>query len=352
MHPNFYHWHSRSDLKTDVSLLNTRWDAAAALAKEVKRADIIDMSRMLLFEEPVDGFASRLTSAILSADPTFPPEKNAALLRVMSAAVAWSALEEPSHIADSIALGMHAGQSSLGRSSPVCADVLKRGTEYLASESDRVRPLEMYSARRTAAVRLKAEMAALKTAADQNNAQLVGKTSGTVASELIKTLDEQAEACQVAFERLAEETQFLWWTVNGRSPMVGRSRRELAPSEYALVAASEAAERVTVLPPATSTEALIEEALSQCAKREKRTTLGGILAADTVRVLRPSSEGTGMGCLLPVSTLLHSRNGAGIVEQESFSLLGMKPDVEVSPAAIAIQFYRELMFVRSLAELE
>ena len=104
MHPHFYHWHARAELKPDTAILETRWKAAAEFAEDISAADICALLRLVVFPGAEPEFAKRFSEALVKLEPTFPPEGNAELLRVMATAAVYSQMDEPSSKADAIAL--------------------------------------------------------------------------------------------------------------------------------------------------------------------------------------------------------------------------------------------------------
>ena len=59
MHPNFFHWHARAELKPDVTILEPRWNAAAKFAEKLSVADICSLLRLVLFSGAEPEFAKR-----------------------------------------------------------------------------------------------------------------------------------------------------------------------------------------------------------------------------------------------------------------------------------------------------
>jgi hypothetical protein len=128
MHPHFYHWHARAELKPESGMLESRWEAAAQFAGLLSVADIYSLLRLVVFQGAEPEFSTRFTNALVKAEPTFPLDRNTELLRVMAAATVYSRLEKPSEIANAMALGLHAASFPLGRVEPVCQDVMARGS--------------------------------------------------------------------------------------------------------------------------------------------------------------------------------------------------------------------------------
>lgn len=333
MHPHFYHWHARAELKPETAILEPRWKAAAEFAENTSAADICALLRLAVFPGAEPEFGKRFTEALIKREPTFPPENNAELLRVMATAAVYSQMAEPSNEADAIALGLHAAAFQVQRIQPVCNDVMNRAAEYLGQESERVRPKTSNGAR------FKALKDAVKDAdwKDPESAKLVA--AGVV--ELGDVLG-----------RLTEESQFLWWLVGRRSPALNLRRDKLTREAYALAAAAEAAERVTLLPPSGSVESLLDEALAQCCETKRaRAPLVEFIDAATQESVKGAASASAVLDLTPLTSMLAARRSGGKADTKTLKQLRIPPRTEASPEEAARQYFRELMFLRALSEL-
>jgi hypothetical protein len=351
MHDNFYHWHGRAELKPDVEILKSRWNAAAKFAEKISETDLLALLVLVLFPGAEPGFAKRFTTALVKAEPTFPPTNNAELLRVMAAAAVYSRLAKPSVIADAFALGLQAAAFPEGRIRPVAEDVLKRAEEYLVAESERVRPAISVNLDK-AEKQMESHLTALKNAVEANNPIEVGKATEAVTRGVLGNLKESHEQCAAAIGRLSEESQFLWWILGRRSPLLKAGRGELSTEAYALSAAAEAAARVWVLPPATSVEALIGEALAQCGNDARASTsLLELIAAGRVQPPAMKADAADLLKLVPIAALVVEQHNRGKVDAGWFKKLAVRQKTKVTPIQAARQYFRELTFLRALEEL-
>lgn len=334
MHPNFYHWHSRAELKPDTTILEPRWNAATKFTEGVSVTDICSLLRLVLFPGAEAEFAKRFSAALVKLEPTFPPEGNAELLRVMATAAVYSQMDEPSNEADAIALGLRAASFPLGRIQPVCKEVMERAGEYLATESERLRPTP----------KLESDFQALKTATE---------TEGWETDEnATKLLGDALVELGETMGRVAEENQFLWWLVGQQSPLLKQHRKKFMPQDYALVAAVEAAARVTLLPPPESVESLLNEVLSQCGKDPDTSMLLieaiGIPSTDLVKAEKV--DGLAVELTPIIGTLAILRAG-GKADAKGMKHLHLSPKLKSSPLATANQYFRELMFLRAIEQI-
>lgn len=336
MHPHFYHWHNRVELKPETTaLLQARWDAAAKFSEELSGEDACSLLRLALFGTVTSEFAKRFSEALVAQEPTFPLEENVEMLRVMAAAALYIQMETESAEADAVALGLAAAGFHPDPSQPVCKDLAPRAAEYLESESERMRPTPKVAGDYRA---LKKATEATDWASNPEAPQLVGKA----VLELGDTMG-----------RIAEENQFLWWLLSRRSSHLSLRREKMAAKEYALVAAAEAAERVALLPPPACVESLIDEVLSQCAKATNvALPLADVVDAANIGGLSAVTAGAELGELCPLQGLLGVRRAGGKVDAASLEKLSIPEKLKVSPTEAAKQYFRELMFLRALAQLD
>lgn len=335
MHPHFYHWHNRVELKPESTVLQARWDAATKFCTEFSGDDASSLLRLALFGTVEPEFAKRFSEALVAQEPTFRPEDNTESLRVMATAALYSKMEKGSVEADAVALGFVAAAFQPDRIQPVCKELGIRATEYLASESERVRPIPSIEGD----YRSLAKATETGDLADNPEAtQLVSKA----VLELGETMG-----------RIAEENQFLWWLLGRRSSLLNARRDKLSSKEYALLAGAEAAERVALLPPPASVGALIDEVLSQCTKATNTAVpLAEFIDAANIGSLSAATEGAEVGALCPLKGVLEVRRAGNKVDGASLEKLGIPAKLKVSPTEAATQYFHELMFLRALAELD
>lgn len=352
MHPNFYHWHGRAELKPELAILEPRWNAAAQFAEKLSAAAIRSLLRLVLFPGAEPEFAKRFSESLVKLEPTFPPERNAELLRVMAAAAVHSQMDVPTDIADAIALGLQAAAFPQGRIEPVCQDVMTRAAEYLVVESERVRPAIYAGTLENAEKQVETHLAALKKAVEDNTLPEIGKATEVLGRGMLVGMKHTHQQLGEVIGRLAEESQFLWWLVGRRSSALNTRRELLTAETYALPAAAEAAERVALLPPAASVESLLDDALAQCRKggRASMPLADLIDAADANWVQHVASAVTAPE-LTPLAALLAKRRADGKLHANLLKQLRISPKMEVTPTEAARQYFRELIFLRAAEEI-
>ena len=233
MHRNFYHWHSRAEFKPDVSILESRWNAAEKFAQELSATDVCSLLRIALFPIGESEFARCFSAELVKAEPTFPPDKNAELLRVMATAAIHSQLEEASNVADALSLGLQAADFPQDRIEPICPDIMISSGKYLVEESERIRPQIDSRNLGQASEDTKNYLSSLEKAFEGNNPQEMGKATEQLGRSLLGAIKKSHEELGGIIDRLAEESQFLWWLVGRRSPSLNAQREKLSPAEYA-----------------------------------------------------------------------------------------------------------------------
>lgn len=333
MHQNFFHWHSRAELKPDTTHLEKRWDAATKFAEKLSPSDLGWLIQIALYRSTNPEFTRRFSAHLVKIEPTFPPEKNEELLRIMASATLYSQMEKESATADSIALGLRASAFLPERIQPVSTELMERASEYLASESERIRP----------APDLDGAFNTFETAKDDETPD-----SDDFLTLIANGLLELGQTMR----RISEENQFLWWLLGRSSPILKKRREKITPSEYAFAVASEAASRVVMLPPPSCAEALIDEALTHCEKQtSSSTTLLDLISAADLNLLKITSSVALPREIVPLTSLLVVRRDSGKVVAKDLQNLKMPTKFKLSPNGAANQFFHELMFFRSIEEL-
>lgn len=352
MHPNFFHWHARAELKPEVAVLEPRWNAAVKFSEDLKGPDVCSLLKLVLFPGAEPEFAKRFTEALVKAEPTFSPANNAELLRVMATAAVYELLEDPSKVADAVALGLQAANFPASRGEPVCQEIMTRAAQYLVAESERVRPRIYVDTLTKAEKQAEAAFASLKAAAETDSPQEMGKAAEAMGRGVLMAIKESHQQLGDVIVRLTEESQFLWWLIGRRSSALNVCRELLSSETYALPAAAEAAERVAILPPAASIESILDETLSQCGKKSAPSLTLAELVANVDANWAQSVATSAMACeLTPIASLVAMRPKSGKLDVNSIRKFGMTPKMKFTPSEAARQFFRERLFLRALDKL-
>lgn len=351
MNQNFYHWQTRAGFTPDVSILEPRWNAAAKFVKKPSPGDILSLLRLILFPGAEPEFAKRFSEALVREEPTFPPDKNAQLLRVMAAAGVHSLFEKPSSVADALALGLQSAAYPDGRIAPICADVMIRSAEYLDGESERLRPEIDAGVLEETEKQTEGHLAALKQAVEANTPSEVGKATAALGRGVIAAIKESHKQLGGVIGRLTEESQFLWWLIGRRSPSLKRRREQLSGKEYAFPAAAEAAERVNLLPPPASVPSLIDEVLSQCKGGNAQALLSDLVGSADVDWLQAEVSIPPAPELTPLAALLAERKANRKLSAAALKKIRILAKTKATTVEVSRQYFKELMFLRAIEEL-
>jgi hypothetical protein len=352
MHPNFYHWHARAEMKPETTVLEPRWNAAAKLAEKLSASDVRSLLLLVLFPGAEPDFAKRYTVELVKLEPTFLPTGNAELLRVMATAAIYSRMDKPSPAANAVALGLQAAAFPKARIEPVSQDVMTRASKYLSEECERIRPKIYAGVLERAEKQNDGLFAALKRASETNNPAELGKATESFGRGVLAAVKESHKQLGEVIGRLTEESQFLWWLIGRRSPFLNKRREELSAAAYCLPAAAEAAERVGLLPPAASVESLIDATLAQCTKGERdSTSLGDLISSADPTWVQRVAHTPEVSDLTPIASLLGASSQKGKLTAESLKRFGISARMKFSPFEVAEQYFRELMFIRALEQL-
>ena len=225
-----------------------------------------------------------------------------------------ASFEEGSNEADAFGLGLRAANFPAKRVQPVEPEILALGEKYLTEEASRLRPNDF----------------------------------DTASTEVGKELTNRVE-------QLAEECALLWWVLVEYSDALNRPINKLAPEEYALTAAAEAAKRTVTLPPPPSIGPLLARALQSCKTAEKKLVLSDyIKAADSAWRTAHVKSVSVADCadLSPISIMLEKAEELGSTASALKAVTklcpGLKGELVLPPAQAAQQLYNELLFLRSL----
>jgi hypothetical protein len=181
--------------------------------------------------------------------------------------------------------------------------------------------------------------------------------------EARKTAQEElAEALHENYgqklQRLAEETGLLWWLLGGYSSAQKLKTDDVDNVAYALIAASEAAERTQLLPPPPSIYAILGRAIAPCKVTKNHFSLKEFVnAADATWRNKFVAAHPAPDCadFVPFVTALAKTEEAGstgiLAKALPKTCPGVAANSSLTPSEAAGQLYNELMFLKALAIL-
>ena len=354
MHPHLIDWFRNVHIHPDSSVVEKRWKTAQKYADTLDVSSICSLLRIFLFSKIDQAEKEGFEKSLLLLDKEFPIAGNAEELRLMAGVVMVATFEEGTRLGDAFALGIRAASMCGRRLDPVQPEIVAESAKYLQVEAERQRPIDFNERPLTPNSALSDLFKAIRGAGDDDEALEAAESA--YQNELESLIQTSHDILGKQIRRLAEESALLWWVVNEYSSSLDCRTSELAASEYAIVAATEAAERTHLLPPPRSAKALLTRALKPCKKKATATfTLEQLLSAT------PASS---RNSLVKTLRLEHCKDLVplltGLIKTEEFGSAtaaaqvleklsqGFDSSYLLSPPQAAFCAYCELMFIKAL----
>jgi hypothetical protein len=345
-------WLRQLRMTADSALATKRWNLAEALAKNASRTDVIVFLRVFLFPSVAEQYATELTTRFLKIDNEFTGSNNLDEVRLV-AGLTMIASKGDAHrqqVAEAFGLGLRAAVFPSHRCNPVQKAIVEEMRDYLENRSNELRPNNFE-----------------RLLEDESLADLVATVTGEPTANVTtqngsshRALANYVKSNYVApLQRIAEESAVLWWMVGKYSSSLDKRTSELHSDDYALIAASEVAERMQISPPPPSIAAVIHCALSSCkAARKRKATLFTIVAAadKTWRGKFLSSRTTNdTADLVPICAALSKIEDHPDMPAFSKALAKACPnvasDLDLTPPAASLQLFNEIVFLKALAKI-
>jgi len=357
MHKDTIDWYRQLNLTSDATLAAKRWDTANKVAEKLTRTRIVELLRLYLFPQVNSDFAQKFTSELKDFDIEFPGDENTPELRLMAGLVAVTTFGAPSHVATAFALGIRAASFPRDRVQPIEPAIIAESEKYLRTETNRLHSDDFATDGSDLKKGLNARLKAIADAVATGDAAKIVATEEAYRKSVIGAISESNARISGHLQQLAEESSMLWWVVSEFSDAFQKPVTDLAAQEYALAAASEAAQRTRLLPPPPCIGPLIDRALKPCKPGKKQPVF-----ADYLEATKPDWRATQVKLLsvadcrdlVPFCVALEKTEELG----EAASALkvlsklcpGVSGEMPLPPTDAAQQFYAELIFLRALAE--
>jgi hypothetical protein len=345
MHQLLIDWLKRIHLTADTALATKRWKLAETLAEKISRKELLQLMRAFLFSPAPPELIQTLTEQFLKIDPEFPASKNVEDVRLMAGIVMVVAFSQRTLDADAFALGIKAAAFPQQRCKPAQTDIIGEAMKYLEAKAEAARPSD-FDDRGTVAKKLEAFGEAINDDEARKTAQ----------DELAKTLHENYGQ---KLQRLAEETGLLWWLLGGYSSALNLKTEEIDNVAYALIAATEVAERTQLLPPPPSIYAILGRAIAPCKATKNHFTIKEFVSAANAawrNKLATAHPAADCADFVPFMTALVKTEEAGgtstLAKVLPKSCPGVAANSSLTPSEAAGQLYNELMFLKALATLD
>ena len=358
MHAHLIEWLRGVHLHPDSKLAEQRWNAAKRAAQGLSQSSIAKLLRLFLYPEPATDDIAWLTNLLLKHDSEFPVTKNQEEIRLIAGIIMVTAFEKSSTVADAFSLGLRAGSFPEQRTMPAHPEILSEADKYLRAEAERMRPstfeVKIENAEKKLGTSYKA-MRDSEAAGDTTKTQTARSAYHKAVAEAVA---ENNKDIQGQIRRLAEESAMLWWLVGEYSSTLSSGTSALTAVSYALVAASEAADRTRILPPPPSVEALLTRALGNCKGESENAPISEYLTATTSDWCARQSGAVNLVntvSLVPLNAALLKYVESGDAEIAVKTMVnlcpGVKAEMSFSPPDVAHQFYHELMFLKTMTLL-
>ena len=336
----------------DTSLAERRWTMAEKWTEDLTRARVIELLRLFLYSKTDPVAVQRVTDELLDLDKEFPVSENTEEVRLVAGLAMAARFEEPTNYSDAFALGLASAEFPVGRTHPVQPGIVTVSREYLLTEARRMRPGDSVDSAseivKTLNTRSKALEEAEKTEDDAKIQQALASYRKSVAS----TIGDSYTALSNRVSQLSEESDLLWWVLSEYSSGLEKSFNDLHVASYAIVAASEAADRTSILPPPTAIFSLLSRVLRTCKPSKKKLTVMDFLQGVPGDWRAKFVKSVVGDCtdLTPLTTALVKTEELGISAAMSFTekYFGINGNSELAPAEVAHQVYKELVFLQAL----
>lgn len=358
MHPHIIDWLRDTEINPDAALATKRWSLAKKFGDKVGRAEAIDLLRAFVCDSPDDATIERLTSGFLAIDQEFPATKNTEVVRVVAGIVMVTKFSGSSYEADAFALGLLAASFQNHRNGLAQPAILTESESYLHQESLKVRPDEFDASAGTAEKKIGAAHRTLRESEGTPDEAARQAAASAYHKSISGAILDAEERLTAKLRHLAEESSIAWWILGEYSDLLGKPVSSVSADQYSLAAASEAAQRTRLLPPPPSIKPVLARALRSCRKPSKaQFNIEHYLGQDISWTSNYLKAINAADCveLVPVTTALRKMveldDAAAVAKALPRLCPGVPRTASLTPAMMALQFYNELMFVRSLNEL-
>lgn len=363
MHKDFADWYRKVHIEPKADDLEKRWLAIEAFHQEVTADDMCDAARVFFGLTPKDGdFLERYRQEFKDVDSAFAMHENQAELQVLAGATLANHFGAGDGWATAAALSLVCGACEGGRKSlvPEIVDLARRSLrEYSAS---------LRSARKksvVAALDVNDKVQNLKTVLSNGggNFQSLQGPLMDVIQPLTKAVNAIAAWARHAgtVENLRqEESDILWWLFGERSRDLEVPFAEMKAPSGCLVGAKEVADLTRVLPGPFGVEAYLHKMLALAhPDLDGTVSLSDAVMASPLEWLGRFGAHKGADSvvdLCPVHLAAQKcveGGGRKTMWPGPFQTVsGLKATIKLKPLDLAMQAYRERLFVDALDRLQ
>ena len=356
MHRDFGTWLREVDFPAGgTSKTNERWEGAKDLVNKARSPEIEGMLRILHQSRvPVTKETLESTVGSFSAhDPSFDARKHKRELEMLCGATLSYIIETDDSYALASAISIKTASFLDQRRTILPVDIVHRAESSISRhiEDNRDRPdLEKIGKKAIKDVSFANAIATLQSGDDSESlqkamssaaadVQVAIQSANVILKELVQTFGEH-------FKRHDEETQILWWLLNGRSVDLGKPFDKLTIEERTLAAPKELEDLIQVAPGPNSITSLLQRA---GIKPSPKKTIASIITGNDLAWLEKLVEDLEPSSLcLPVHLAIKKQveNGKGDEWVANWSKVAqVDASATFSPLDVAHHFYYERLLI-------
>lgn len=364
MHPDFADWYRRVEIDPKSDDLQKRWQGIEAFHLKATRSDLTNVTRVFFGLTPRDeNFLAKYRAEFKATDDVFPMRYNGAELQVLAGATLARNFGGGEEWAAAAALALACGASGGARKAPV-PEIVDLARKALREQSTGLRAAKNQPPL-PPAFDLGEEFQNLKTTLSG-----VGGNFQTLHGPLLDVLQPMLKAMTgisnwvrraAQMEELRqEESDILWWLFGERSRDLDVPFSELKVPSGCIIGAKELADLTRMLPGPFGVEAYLHKMLGLAhPDLEGTVTLSDAIAACPLAWQGQFIAHAGIDAvadLCPVHLAAQKSVEAGgkkTVWPGPFQTVsGLKATIKMKPVDLALQVYRERLFVVALNGLQ
>lgn len=356
MHRDFGTWLREVDFPAGgTSKTSERWEGVKDLVSKTKSPEIEGMLRVL-HQSRAPATKESLESIVSSfsaQDSSFDAVKHRRELEMLCGATLSYIIETEDSYALASAISIKTASFLGQRCTVLPVDIVQRAEASILRhiEENRDPPdLEKLGKKSIKDVSFKDAIATIKVSDDSESlqkamdsaaadVQVAIQSANVILKELVQTFGEH-------LKRHDEETQILWWLLNGRSVDLGKTFDKLTIEERTLAAPKELAELIQVAPGPNSITSLLQRA---GIKASPKKTIASIISGNDLAWLEKMVEDLEPSPLcLPVHLAIKKQieNGKGDEWVANWSKVAqVDASATFSPLDVAQHFYYERVLI-------
>lgn len=363
MNDDFADWYRRVDIEPKSEDLQKRWQAIEVFHQKATASDLTEVTRLFFGLRPrEEDFLAKYRAEFKATDHVFPMRDNDAELQALAGATLANYFGHNDDWAILTALAVTCGANQGGRKAPV-AEIVSLAESTLRERSSSLRTAQKKAV--IPLVDLSEKVQNLKTTLQGggSNFQALQGPLLDILQPLLKAVSGvttwvmRADLIQ---DLRQEETDVLWWLFGETSRDLEVPFRDLKSPSACIIGAKELADLTRVLPGPYGAEAFLHKmiGLAHPSLGESVSLSDATLACPEewqnqfIAVQRLDSVIDLCPVHLAVKKCVESRGKRTAWHSLFQTASGLKATQKFHPVALALQAYRERLFVRVMDNLE